>query len=95
MSLDTGSAYAITVQSHTPGIAWSVSNGSGTVGSSDVTGIDVSCAAGTESVLYSFAASGIDGFGPYAGLIRDSAGNLYGTTEDGGANGDGTVFMIN
>ena len=27
-------------------------------------------------------------------LVADSAGNLYGTTSDGGANGDGTVFEI-
>jgi len=96
MSLDTGSAYAVTVQSHTPGIACSVSNGSGTVGSSNVTGIDVSCAAGTERILYSFGASATDGVAPYASLIMDSAGNLYGTTADGGANGlyDGTVFKI-
>src|SRR6516225_2479732 len=33
---------------------------------------------GTETVLYSFT-GGSDGTGPYAGLILDSAGNLYGT----------------
>jgi uncharacterized repeat protein (TIGR03803 family) len=33
----------------------------------------------TENVLYSFA-GGVDGQNPYASLIRDSAGNLYGTT---------------
>ncbi len=94
MSLDTGSAYAVTVQSHTPGIACSVSNGSGTVGSSNVTGINVSCATGTEKVLYSFGASATDGEKPYAGLVMDSAGNLYGTTYEGGANSLGTVFKI-
>ena len=31
---------------------------------------------------------------PQAGLIMDSSGNLYGTTELGGANGDGTVFEL-
>jgi len=35
------------------------------------------------SVLHSF--SGLDGDGPGAGLIVDSAGNLYGTTMFGGA----------
>ena len=54
MSLDTGSSYAVTVKSYTPGIACSVTGGSGTVGSANVSAIDVSCAAGTETVLYSF-----------------------------------------
>ena len=31
---------------------------------------------------------------PYAGLIADAAGDLFGTTYGGGANGDGTVFEI-
>jgi uncharacterized repeat protein (TIGR03803 family) len=34
---------------------------------------------GTETVLYNFT-GGADGSEPSAGLIRDSAGNLYGTT---------------
>jgi uncharacterized repeat protein (TIGR03803 family) len=31
---------------------------------------------------------------PDAGPFRDSAGNLYGTTTEGGANGSGTVFEV-
>jgi uncharacterized repeat protein (TIGR03803 family) len=50
--------------------------------------------ASTETVLYSFGASATDGKGPNAGLIVDSAGNLYGTTVNGGAHGKGTVFVI-
>ena len=51
-------------------------------------------AAGQETVLYSFTL-GTDERGPSAGLIRDSAGNLYGTTVYGGGNGDaGVVFEI-
>jgi uncharacterized repeat protein (TIGR03803 family) len=49
--------------------------------------------SGTEIVLYSFAGSS-DGAYPYAGLVLDSAGNLYGTTEVGGASGNGTVFKV-
>ena len=49
--------------------------------------------SGTESALYSFA-GGSDPKLPYAGLIFDKAGNLYGTTEFGGTNGQGTVFEI-
>jgi uncharacterized repeat protein (TIGR03803 family) len=35
-----------------------------------------------------------DGANPWAALIEDGAGNLYGTTIDGGANNWGTVFKI-
>ena len=47
----------------------------------------------TEKVLHSFNSSG-GGTYPYAGLILDAAGNLYGTTYEGGAYGYGTVFEI-
>ena len=53
---------------------------------------------GTETVLYGFT-GGTDGYGPY-GLVRDSAGNLYGTTAYGGTVnsncpvGCGVVFKI-
>ena len=46
-----------------------------------------------ESTLYTFTDSP-DGAGPWAGLIRDKAGNLYGTTHDGGVYGQGTVFKV-
>jgi len=49
--------------------------------------------AGQETVLYSFT-GGVDGATPEAGVVRDAAGNLYGTTHLGGANNWGTVFMV-
>jgi len=48
---------------------------------------------GEESVLHSFT-GGSDGGFPEAALIADSQGNLYGTTEAGGASGKGTVFEL-
>jgi uncharacterized repeat protein (TIGR03803 family) len=49
--------------------------------------------AGKETVLYSFT-GGADGGNPYAGVIADSAGNLYGTTYNGGAFGYGAVYKL-
>jgi len=46
-----------------------------------------------ETVLYSFT-GGADGAKPVAGLVRDAAGNLYGTTTEGGTYGYGTVFEL-
>jgi uncharacterized repeat protein (TIGR03803 family) len=53
-----------------------------------------SARAQTFSVLYSFTGSP-DGAYPFAGLVRDAKGNLYGTTNGGGANSYGTVFKLN
>ena len=47
-----------------------------------------------EKVLYSFNDNGTDGYWPYAGLVSDAAGNLYGTTYRGGAFGGGAVFEL-
>jgi uncharacterized repeat protein (TIGR03803 family) len=49
--------------------------------------------AATQKVLYAFT-GGIDGDIPYAGVIFDPAGNLYGATEAGGLYGKGTVFQL-
>jgi uncharacterized repeat protein (TIGR03803 family) len=55
---------------------------------------------GQETVLYNFT-GGADGGQPWAGLIRDGAGNLYGTTFGGGdltcgfESGCGVVFKLN
>lgn len=59
--------------------------------------------SGKETVLYSFYGDN-DGENPYAGVVRDAAGNLYGTTQEGGNKGPcyngffysgcGTVFKI-
>lgn len=48
---------------------------------------------GTETILHAFT-GGSDGETPYAGLVLDSAGNLYGTTISGGTAGLGVVFKV-
>jgi uncharacterized repeat protein (TIGR03803 family) len=45
------------------------------------------------TVLHSFVARP-DGLEPQAGLVIDNFGNLYGTTENGGSSGKGTIFKI-
>ncbi len=49
--------------------------------------------SGSETVLWQFASSPTDGFGPQAGLVQGGDGYFYGTTTYGG-NGYGTVFRI-
>jgi uncharacterized repeat protein (TIGR03803 family) len=53
--------------------------------------------SGEEKILYSFLGSDEgngDGESPEDSLIQDKAGNLYGTTIEGGVAGWGTVFMV-
>jgi uncharacterized repeat protein (TIGR03803 family) len=47
----------------------------------------------TESILYRFT-GGDDGGYPYAGVIFDATGNLYGTTEYGGTETEGVVYKL-
>lgn len=48
---------------------------------------------GTFTTLYTFT-GGADGGFPYGGMDIDKDGNLYGSTVEGGANDDGTVFEL-
>jgi uncharacterized repeat protein (TIGR03803 family) len=50
--------------------------------------------AGKVTVLHSFQGGATDGLTPFAGVIRDTAGNLYGTTFNGGPDNAGTVFKV-
>jgi uncharacterized repeat protein (TIGR03803 family) len=55
-------------------------------------------AAGHYTVLYSFTVDGPDGSAPFAGVVRDSSGNLYGTASAGGDTGCslscGVVYVL-
>jgi uncharacterized repeat protein (TIGR03803 family) len=48
--------------------------------------------AGKETVLHRF--SGPDGAFPVTPVVRDTAGNIYGTTSNGGLKNNGTAFKI-
>ena len=49
---------------------------------------------GSSTITTLFSFNGLDGADPQAALIMDSAGNLYGTTLEGGLYGGGTVFEL-
>ena len=53
---------------------------------------ELAAGSGTITTLATF--NGTNGEEPSGGVIMDSSGNLYGTTTEGGASGDGTVFKV-
>jgi len=79
-----------------PGNLYGTTDRGGTYGSGVVFKLDIT---GKETVLHTFT-GGTDGANPFAGLLRDNAGNLYGTTHEGGdltcdpPYGCGVVFKL-
>jgi uncharacterized repeat protein (TIGR03803 family) len=75
-------------------------NGGGTtgVGCSDGCGTVFKLTPGAkrykETVLYRFQGGASDGSSPREGLLADSKGDLFGTTNGGGKDGYGTVFEL-
>ena len=65
----------------------------GSYGYGAVYKLSPSASGWTETVLYNFQALD-DGANPVGGVNVDVAGNLYGTTFDGGVNGGGTVYEL-
>jgi uncharacterized repeat protein (TIGR03803 family) len=58
-------------------------------------GVNRASASSALTVLHSFSGYPTDGETPYAGLVADDQGNLYGTTAFGGATlGEGVVFKL-
>jgi uncharacterized repeat protein (TIGR03803 family) len=86
---DGSASYAGLVRDTTGNLYGTTLSG-GRYGSGTVFKID---ASGNESVLYSFR-GGSDGLFPSSSLLLDRAGNLYGTTDAGGADNLGTVFKV-
>jgi uncharacterized repeat protein (TIGR03803 family) len=50
--------------------------------------------ATNSQIVTQYALNFIDGSYPFAGVVQASDGNFYGTTHDGGASGNGTIFRI-
>jgi uncharacterized repeat protein (TIGR03803 family) len=72
------------------GTLYGTTGGGGTSNAGTVFSIKPS---GKEAVLYSFKGGKTDGAHPWAGLTNVN-GTLYGSTVNGGASADGTVFSI-
>ncbi|HLW88541.1 MAG TPA: choice-of-anchor tandem repeat GloVer-containing protein [Terriglobales bacterium] len=54
----------------------------------------LAAAQSSGSILYRFNPTTTDGLNPQAGLVADSAGNIYGTTYQGGTAGWGIVYEL-
>jgi uncharacterized repeat protein (TIGR03803 family) len=73
-----GNLYGTSAGEETPGVVWQLTPNRD--------------GGWTETVLHTF--TGDDGFGPAAGVTLDVAGNLYGTTEEGGRYSLGVVYKL-
>jgi uncharacterized repeat protein (TIGR03803 family) len=75
------------------GILYGTTSNGGMYGSGTVFNVTLS---GSEMIIHSFANNDLDGVTPYAGLVMDKSGNLYGTTVSGGGTGgvSGIVFEM-
>jgi uncharacterized repeat protein (TIGR03803 family) len=62
--------------------------------SGDGTVFEIKAGTTTATTLYSFTDAGTDGAAPEARLTLDAKGDMFGTTESGGSDNDGTVFEI-
>jgi uncharacterized repeat protein (TIGR03803 family) len=89
---DGGLSYAELVQDKSGDLYGTTSGGGTGNGDGTVFKLTHTASGWKETLLHSF--QGPDGSQPIAGLIFDAKGNLYGTTQVGGANGEGTVFEL-
>jgi uncharacterized repeat protein (TIGR03803 family) len=91
-STDANNAVAgVTVDAH--GNLYGTTSFGGTNGIGAIYELTPSASGWAESVIYNFQGLN-DGQNPVGGVILDEAGNLYGTTFDGGVNGGGTVYEL-
>jgi uncharacterized repeat protein (TIGR03803 family) len=75
------------------GNLYGTTSAGGTYGNGTVFELSPSTSGWTEKVLHAFAMQS-DGGIPYAGIVVDSSGHIYGAATDGGGAGGGTVFEM-
>jgi uncharacterized repeat protein (TIGR03803 family) len=92
--LVSGSGYDIAVATQPSGLVCTVTNGTGTVTNQNVGNVSIACVVSPLTVLHTFAGAPADGANPIGGLVLGADGNFYGTTAQGGANGNGTIFEL-
>ena len=63
-------------------------------GTNDIGAVFRISPGGSETVLYSFGSQPNDGNEPLGWLVQANGGNLYGTTLNGGAGTEGTIFEL-
>jgi uncharacterized repeat protein (TIGR03803 family) len=68
--------------------------GGGTYGFGVIFKLEPASGGGWTRIILHYFSGGNDGAQPYGNLIFDAAGNLYGTTYEGGSSGHGTVFTL-
>ena len=92
---DGNNPYGTLIQANDGGFYGTTYRGGGTGLGGGVGTIFQIAPDGTFTNLYFFNwTNNTIGTQPYAGLVQDTDGNFYGTTQDGGTNGDGTIFRI-
>ncbi|MBA3915612.1 MAG: hypothetical protein H0X25_17495 [Acidobacteriales bacterium] len=76
----------------TQGILYGTTAGGGANNQGTVYNFEI--ATGILTVLHNFGENSSDGVKPFGGVVLDGAGNIYGTTYNGGLSGCGTVFKL-
>jgi uncharacterized repeat protein (TIGR03803 family) len=89
---DGATPYAVLVQGTDGNLYGTTKNGGSASCPGDCGTIFRISLGGTLTTLHSF--EGTDGEYPFGGLVQDTNGTFYGTTNGGGANNDGTVFSL-
>lgn len=85
-----GNLYGTT---YTGGNGLCIFSGGGQPGCGAIFELSPSGGGYSESIIYSFQ-GGSDGTLPYAGLVMDASGNLYGAASNGGSENNGAVFEL-
>jgi uncharacterized repeat protein (TIGR03803 family) len=91
-----GSEPLATLVSDGAGNFWGVTAGGGTNTDGTLFKVNISTGAITAVVDFTSSTTAANrGASPEGALVSDGAGNFWGTTASGGANGGGTIFQVN